>query len=245
MTRLSLDIDRASPVPLYFQVAKQLEEQITAGALAPGTKLGNEVQLAAHLGLSRLTLRRAIEELVGKGLLVRKRGVGTQVVLGQVKRPVELTSLYDDLARAGQQPATQVVRRDLAAAPEDAAAALGIAPGSTVLYLERVRSAAGEPLALMHNWLPQRFGRITADDLAARGLYRAAPVGGVTIKVARQHIGARKATAREAALLGTRRGAAVLTMQRTAYDDSGVAVEFASHVYRADRYSFESTVVSH
>jgi DNA-binding GntR family transcriptional regulator len=85
---LAIDLDRSSPVPLYFQVAEQIAEAIRRGDLAPGARLDNEILLADKLGLSRPTIRQAIQYLVDKGLLVRKRGVGTQVVHGQVKRSV-------------------------------------------------------------------------------------------------------------------------------------------------------------
>lgn len=101
---LAIDLDRSSPIPLYFQVAEQISEAIRRGDLIPGSRLDNEILLADRLGLSRPTVRQAIQYLVDKGLLVRKRGVGTQVVHGQVKRSVELTSLYDDLRGAGQSP---------------------------------------------------------------------------------------------------------------------------------------------
>ncbi|MEU6308496.1 GntR family transcriptional regulator, partial [Streptomyces chartreusis] len=94
---LNFALDRGSPVPLYYQLAQQLEAAIEHGALAPGNLLGNEVDLSVRLGLSRPTVRQAIQSLVDKGLLVRRRGVGTQVVHSQVKRPLELSSLYDDL----------------------------------------------------------------------------------------------------------------------------------------------------
>src|SRR6188508_51812 len=103
MSALSVDLDRSSPVPLYYQVAQQIEHAINEGQLSPGDRLDNENSLAEQFGLSRPTMRRAIQELVDKGLLVRKRGVGTQVVQSPVHRRVELTSLYDDLTRAGQE----------------------------------------------------------------------------------------------------------------------------------------------
>ena len=106
MTDLQLELDRSSPVPLYFQIARQIEVAIERGDLAPGDRLEDEVGLADRHGLSRPTMRRAIQELVAKGLLVRKRGVGTQVVHGQVTRRVELTSLWDDLTEHRQQPST-------------------------------------------------------------------------------------------------------------------------------------------
>ena len=97
-----IELERSSPVPLYFQVAGQLERAIVDGSLAPGDRIVNEIELAARLGLSRPTMRQAIQVLVDKGMVVRKRGVGTQVVGSKIRRPFELTSLHDDLARSGQ-----------------------------------------------------------------------------------------------------------------------------------------------
>src|SRR5579862_1495036 len=90
---LFLDIDRSSPVPLYFQVASRIEQAIVSGELPAGSRLENEIALVQRLNLSRPTVRRALQELVGKGLLVRRRGIGTQVVQRPVTRKVELTSL--------------------------------------------------------------------------------------------------------------------------------------------------------
>src|ERR1700733_7214564 len=104
-----VEVDRTSPVPLYFQVATRLQALIEAGEIGVGARIENEVDLAERLGVSRPTTRRAIQYLVERGMLVRKRGVGTQIVHPKVRRPVELTSLYDDLAKSGQQPATEVL----------------------------------------------------------------------------------------------------------------------------------------
>src|SRR5262245_26931573 len=114
-------IDRSSPVPLYFQVARRLEELIVSGEMAPGTRLENEITLADQLGLYRPTMRQAIQHLVDRGLLVRKRGVGTQVVPARVRRQVELTSLYDDLDRTHRQPRTDVLSFEIVRAPDEVA----------------------------------------------------------------------------------------------------------------------------
>src|SRR5919107_5174041 len=104
-----LRVDRRSPVPLWWQVAQHLEEAIASGAVPPGTLFANEIQLADQLGLSRPTMRRAMQHLVDKGMVVRRRGVGTRVVQPKVRRPLELSSLYDDLTTAGRRPTTQVL----------------------------------------------------------------------------------------------------------------------------------------
>ncbi len=153
-SELAIQLDRSSPVPLYFQVAQHLEQMIESGALPMGTRLENETDLADRMGLSRPTMRRAIEYLVGRGLLVRKRGIGTRVVQTKVTRDVELTSLYDVLAKSGQEPSTRVISFGTEAAPDELAAKLGIAPGMQVYVFERLRFASGEPLALMLNYVP-------------------------------------------------------------------------------------------
>ncbi|GAA3724869.1 myo-inositol degradation transcriptional regulator [Streptomyces tremellae] len=226
-------------MPLYYQLAQQLEAAIERGRLAPGSLLGNEIELAGRLGLSRPTVRQAIQSLVDKGLLVRRRGVGTQVVHSQVKRPLELSSLYDDLEAAGQRPATRVLRHTVRPATAEVAAALGVAEGADVLLLERLRYAHDEPMAYLRNHLPAGLVDCASADLEATGLYRLMRAGGTTLHSARQSVGARRATGEEAVLLGEETGAPLLTMERVTFDDTGRAVEFGSHVYRASRYSFE------
>ncbi|MFF1304646.1 GntR family transcriptional regulator [Streptomyces sp. NPDC058307] len=236
---LDFALDRGSPVPLYYQLSRQLEEAIEHGKLAPGNLLGNEIDLSIRLGLSRPTVRQAIQTLVEKGLLVRRRGVGTQVVHSQVKRPLELSSLYDDLEAAGQGPATRVVRHETVPAPADVAAALSLPEGSAVTVLERLRLTHGQPVALLCNHLPTDLLDLDDARLESTGLYRMLRTAGVTLHSARQTIGARSATAEEATRLDEEAGAAVLTMQRTAYDDTGRPVEYGSHIYRASRYTFD------
>ncbi|GGX76374.1 GntR family transcriptional regulator [Streptomyces anandii] len=236
---LDFMLDRSSPVPLYHQLSQQLEAAIERGRLAPGDLLGNEIDLSVRLGLSRPTVRQAIQALVDKGLLVRRRGVGTQVVHSQVKRPLELSSLYDDLEAAGQGPGTRVLRNERVPAPADVAAALTVAEGAEVVLLERLRFTHGRPVAFLCNYLPAGLIETETARLEATGLYRMMRAAGITLHSARQTIGARRATAEEAARLDEQEGAALLTMQRTAYDDTGRPVEYGTHVYRASRYAFD------
>ncbi|OON81658.1 GntR family transcriptional regulator [Streptomyces tsukubensis] len=236
---LRLSVDRGSPVPLYYQLSQQLEAAIERGSLTPGSLLGNEIELAGRLGLSRPTVRQAIQSLVDKGLLVRRRGVGTQVVHSQVKRPLELSSLYDDLEAAGQRPATRVLGNTVEPATAEVAAALGVAEGSDVHLVERLRLAHGEPMAFLRNHLPPGPAPLETERLEATGLYRLMRAAGVTLHSARQSIGATTATQEQARQLCEEPGAALLTMRRVTYDDTGRAVEFGSHIYRASRYSFE------
>ena len=189
-------------------------------------------------------MRQAIQHLVDKGLLVRKRGVGTQVVHARVRRQVELSSLYDDLHRTHRQPRTEVLSFGEVPAPDEVAVALHLPAGTTVTAIERLRYAQDEPLAIMRNYLPTGIAGLTAQLLTERGLYQILREAGVQMRIADQTIGARKATAAEARLLHEARGAPLLAMSRTAYDHAGRAVEFGSHVYRASRYSFELTLVA-
>ncbi len=240
---LFIDLDRSGPVPLYYQIATRLETAIQNQQLPAGARLENEVSLGQRLGLSRPTIRRAIQELVDKGLLVRRRGIGTQVVHGQVTRSVELTSLYEDLERSGQRPETVVLSAAIDVADAQAASQLNVQLGSPVLRLQRLRKAGGAPLAILNNVLPEAYLGLAEEALQDHGLYQLLQARGVTARVAKQHIGARESTAEESVLLDLRQHSALLTMSRTAFDSNGNAIEYGHHVYRPDLYSFEVTLV--
>jgi len=238
------DLDRSGPIPLYFQVATRLESAIHDGAIPPGARLENEIAIAERLGLSRPTVRRAIQSLVDKGLLVRRRGIGTQVVQGQMTRAVELTSLYEDLKNADHRPATSVLAREVVAATERVAEGLGVAVGDDVLFLRRCRRMDDAAVAVLENYLPVEFADITAAQLEERGLYEIFRARGVTIQVAKQRIGARRAHGDESELLDIDKSGPVLTMERIAFDNNGRAIEYGTHCYRPDLYSFETTLVA-
>lgn len=243
MVPLDLNIDRTSPVPLYHQVAKGIESAIHSGALAPGSRLENEIDLAARFSLSRPTMRKAMDELVRSGLVVRKRGVGTQVVASQVRRNLELSSLFDDLQLGGKRPTTEVLSLAHIDADDDARAALQLPEGARVYRISRLRLMDGKPLALMENLVRDDIADLDEANLTERGLYEVLRAAGVNFRLANQRIGAVTADEHQAELLKTPVGAALVTMERTAVDDQGRSVETGRHVYRADAYSFEMTLV--
>ncbi len=242
MLQLPIDIDRNSPVPLYHQLATQLTEAIESSTLKPGDLFENELALADRLELSRPTVRRAISELVAKGLLIRRRGIGTTVANKVVHRRNELTSLYDDLQRGGRTPVTKILEFDAERIDADAAARLGLPADVPLIYLKRLRSADGTPLAVMRNWLPPKYDQITAEQLETNGLYALLRQCGARPVVAHQSIGARSPKAAERRALELGRGEPVLTMTREAYDAQGTPIEFGDHCYRADQYAFDITV---
>ncbi|MEV6285988.1 GntR family transcriptional regulator [Kribbella sp. NPDC051770] len=242
MAALPIQIDRTSPVPLYHQLAEQLTAAITDGTLRPGDPFENEIAMSDRLNLSRPTVRRAISELVNKGLLVRRRGIGTTVANQMVHRKAELTSLYDDLEREGRTPRTEVLSLNCAAHDDRAAAALGLPSGTPLVAIVRLRYAGDVPLAIMRNWLPPAMDDLTHEQLTAEGLYAVLRARGIRPTVARQRIGARNASAEERRTLHMSKAEPLVTMTRSAYDADGSAVEFGDHCYRADQYSVEVVV---
>ena len=142
-------LDRNSPIPLYFQIAEHLKQAVEDGALKPGERLENELDLAERLGVSRPTVRQAVQRLVEQGLVTRRRGLGTVVVAPRILRSVALTSLYDDLLANHRHPATTVLAAREIAADDEIASVLSLPAGAAVLRVERLRLADGTPLALM------------------------------------------------------------------------------------------------
>ena len=239
-------LDRNSPIPLYFQIAENLKQAIEDGTLKPGDRLDNELDLTERLGVSRPTVRQAVQRLVEQGLVVRRRGLGTVIVAPRILRSVALTSLYDDLSANHRHPATTVLAAREIEADDELAAVLALRAGAEVLSVARLRLADGNPRAIMHNYLPAGLLKGRPEDVLEKtGLYELLRSQGVELHAGEQVIGARHATAHEAKLLQAPKAATVLTMTRTTFDAAGRPVEHGSHAYLADRYSFKMTLIAH
>jgi GntR family transcriptional regulator len=242
---LDITLDRNSPVPLYYQLAQFIEHAINTGDLAPGDRLENELSLTSRLGLSRPTARQAIQELVNKGLLVRKRGVGTQVVRSQFRRTEALSSLNEDILKAGKTPTTRLLEFFVGQLDQDIRDAIDEAALSETEFIKirRLRLADDVPLAILTNYLPARF-QITEADMQSKSLYAGLRALGVNLKIAHQRISARLMTEEEAELLDEDTPAACLSVDRLVYDDVGQFVEFGRHIYHAAHYSIQSSLVA-
>ena len=236
-----LSIDRGSSTPLHQQISEPLAALILEGTLKAGTRIEDEVSMARRLHVSRPTTRQALQSLADRGLVSRRRGAGTVVTSPHVHRPMQLSSLLSDLTDAGHQVSTQLLSYEERPATSEEAAQLTTEPGTLIVSLKRLRLADGEPIALMHNLLPADLAP-TRTELEQQGLYDLLRERGTVPQTATQVIGARNATKKEAEALSEQRRAALLTARRTAYDASGRAIEFGSHIYRASRYSFETTL---
>ncbi len=237
----AITLDRDSEVPLYQQIAKPIEEAILTGSLPAGAMIEDEVSMATRLDVARPTARRALQELAARGLLTRRRGVGTRVTPPHVHRPMKLSSLNDDLSEAGFHPTTKVLSYEVREATEDEAQQLGISPGEGMLSVRRLRFADNHPLAILTNFIPLDIAP-SWQELGEHGLYRCFATRGVEVTSARQVIGARGATTAEAEALGETEGAPLLTMERTGYAADGRIVEVGQHVYRPSLYSFHFTL---
>lgn len=242
---LPVALDRSSPVPLYHQLAEQLMDGIETGRVKPGDPFENELAMADRLKLSRPTVRRAIGELVSRGLLVRRRGIGTVVANRVVHRRAELTSLFDDLSSDQLRPRTEILSFESRVPNAVAAAELGMRDDTEFLAFSRLRYADDVPLSVMNNWLPLSWPgveNLTAEKLEEQGLYALLRSLGIKPSVARQRFAARIPTPEERRLLGVGGRDPVLTMTRRAHASDGAPVEYGVHCYRGDQYSIDVVV---
>lgn len=239
----AVSLNRNSPIPLYHQLALSIEAAINTGELAPGDRLENEMAMTARLGLSRPTTRQAIHELVKKGMLVRKRGVGTQVVESRFRRDERLSSLNEDLAKAGRTPSTVLLSYQVGEIEPDVVAAVDGEHLTSGVFtkIRRLRSSDGVPLAILTNYIPEHFS-INEVEVIERGLYACLNSLGARIKIAHQRISSRLLTVEEAGLLDEPTPAACLAVERLTYDDVGQLVEIGRHIYPASRYSIHTTL---
>ena len=224
-------------VPKYYRVKGDILDLIAD--LAPGSPVPTERELAERFATSRTTVRQAIAELVVDGRLERTQGRGTFVAEPKLMQVRQLTSFSQDLAEEGWRPGSIVLRIDERPASHEAAAALELGDGASVHVVERIRTAAGEPIAHETAHLcGDRPG--LAEELEARGsLYDTLREAyGVELDVVVDTVETALADPAQAELLGVDTGLPVLLIHRTAWDVEGRPVEWTRSVFRGDRFRF-------
>lgn len=237
-------LDRNVPVPLYHQLSMGIERAICDGRLPPGARLENELLLCQLLHLSRPTVRRAIQVLVDKGLLVRRKGIGTLVIQDQVGHSAELTSLYEDLDKSSGDPTTEVLLRRTMPVTRSLAQTLGLSADSEVFHLRRLRRSGGMTVAVLENYLPIRFSDISDAALSAHGLYQLLRSRGATLCLGHQSVRARGARADEGSVFGVPRGTPLLAVERVVFDDRGQFIEYGNHSYHPNFDRLNSTLIA-
>lgn len=233
-----IEIDRASDVPLYQQIALPIEEAILSEKVAAGALIEDEISMSKRLKVARPTARRALQELTAKGLITRRRGVGTRVTPRYVHRSMELSSLNEDLINAGFSPSTKVLHYEVRETTQAEARVLEMDVGAGILSITRLRYADHRPLALLRNLIPLDLSP-GWQELNEHGLYHCLRSRGVEVSTATQEIGARSASQEEAELLGEDISAPLLTMYRIGRTNEGRVVEIGNHLYRPSLYSFK------
>lgn len=228
-------------VPLYRRIEADLRDRIRSGSLPPGARVETEPELMERHRVSRATVRQALAGLVAEGLLEIRRGLGTYVATPRFEHTLGGFYSYSrEIERHGRRPGTQVLGLALEPAGEQVAAALGIAPGTSVVALRRVRLADEEPLVLETSYLPAaRFPGLELVDFSSVRLYDTlATTYGVRPVRARETFEPIRLGATDAGILEKHRGDPALLVERTAFDADGAPIEFCRSLVRGDRYRY-------
>lgn len=233
-------VDKSNPVPLYYQLKLELRERIERGEWKPGDRLPSEWELCRLYQLSRMTVRQALLELVNEGWLRRERGRGTFVSKPKIRKPLaRLTSFTEDMRARGKRPSSRVLRLEIITAPVRIAEALRIPMGHSVVLIERVRLADGEPMGIECCYLSfEGCEAILQEDLHG-SLYEllTREYGQIPMR-AEEQLEAALCPPREAKLLNIPRGAPVLRIKRVTFNQDDHPIEYVESVYRGDRYVF-------
>ena len=229
----------------YVELCDGLRREISC-ELHAGDALDSERSLVERFGVSRVTVRRALDQLDAEGLIVRVHGSGTYVSDAQlIGKTLRLTSFTDDMRERGLEGAAVVLNSEVVGADPGMATQLRIEPGADVLRLRRLRLASRTPMALEEACLPLGlFPGIDERDLTT-SLYASFGAYGFHVDRARQRITAVALTEEEAALLDSVPGAPALRVERVSIDRLGQPLEQVTSIYRSDRYHFDITVRAH
>ncbi len=223
-------------MPLYEQMADNIRQLIVAGEITAGEALPSERKLIEITGTSRVTIRKAIDQLIDEGLLFRRQGAGTYIAEQIEQSGEELTGFTTDAKHRGESPTSLWLVRTVATPTEDEARHLSISLGDRVARLGRVRVSDGEPLAIEHAVVP--IALLPNPDSVQESLYSILKKNGNHPVSGTQKLCAALATPTEAGLLSISENSEILRIERNTFLADGTPVEYTRSAYRGDKYAF-------
>ena len=224
------------PGPLYRRLHDALRNAIESSVLKPQDALPPERELAADFGVSRITVRKALDALVADGLLLRKHGAGTFVTGRVEKQFAKLTSFSEDMTARGQTPRSEWLLRASGNVTPEESLTLGLSPGAPVYRFHRIRFADNLPMAVEYSTIPG-FG-LAGAEAVEDSLYAALQSAGNRPTRALQRLRAVLFDPERAQLLGVEAGAPGLYIERRGFLDDGRVIEATESWYRGDAYDF-------
>ena len=231
-------LNKALPIPLYYQLRTILLEKIRAGELKANDRLPAEDELAAQYGISKATVRQAISELAIAGLVRREQGRGTFVAEPKITQgPRELTSFTEEMRRHGLSSESKVLKQQVLKAEADVAERLGLPEAARVFQLKRLRLADGERMGIQTAYIPLELAPgLPGEDFASASLYEILAGYGLVAAYAQETHFAMSLDARDARLLQVPEGSPGLAAERVTYLSNSRPFELVYSVMRSDRY---------
>lgn len=237
-----LKIDKNSKLPLHFQIYENIKEQIENNRLNPGDLLHSETELQELYDVSRITIRRAIQDLANDGYVVKKRGKGTFVKETKYRHELrQLTSFSEDIKRYGEISRSMIRDFKILPASESLAKLFQIRQGEDVYYLERIRMSGDFIIGLHRAYLKKSDVLVldVSEFTETTSLYETLRNKGIDLKNADEVLEARMPEKEIADVLKIKGNIPIFYKERTTFDSTGVPVEFVEMYYRADVYQYK------
>lgn len=227
---------------MYHQLKRRIIEDINRLGMRPGDILPGEHKLCEQFGVSRTVVRQALSQLEHQGIIERVKGKGTFVAHQKTPESLvhTLTGLFEEVAARGGHVHSEVRRQEVVRAEDEVADALGVAPGTPVVAIERLRFVENEPWSWTTTYLPHEIGSLVLhEDLSDQSLYALLATHGIQAVRGVRSAEAASADDSEGALLGVNAGQALLVLRSISYDQTDRPMEYFVAYHRGDRSRFE------
>lgn len=222
--------------PLYFQLKEIFHDKIESEELTEGDMIPSENELQKIYGVSRATVRKAIELLVYDGLMDKKKGKGTFVKRRKIEEQLPVLKSFTE-EMIGIDAGKQVISVKYTKPSPAIMARLSLSAGENVFSLKRLMLVDGKPLGILHSYIPAKF-KLSLDEDYSKSLYRILEKNGIRLKEADQTIEASMSNKEQTRLMGQKISFATLVIRRLAYSVNGEVVEYVKGVYHGDRYRY-------